>query len=87
MARAWLKLVLIKIGCIVTIFALQNSPLRLQEIIGRKTAGSRIPRYRYFGKRRTSTRQRERFSGWISVLQFAGRGRRDSWDCWGSSPH
>jgi len=25
----------------------------------------------------------ERFSGWISVLRFSGRGRRDSWDCWG----
>jgi len=25
----------------------------------------------------------ERFSDWISVLQSAGRGRRDSWDCWG----
>jgi hypothetical protein len=25
----------------------------------------------------------ERFSGWISVLRFADRGRRDSWDCWG----
>jgi hypothetical protein len=24
----------------------------------------------------------ERFSGWVSVLRFAGHGRRDSWDCW-----
>jgi hypothetical protein len=22
------------------------------------------------------------FPGWISVPQFAGRGCRDSWDCW-----
>jgi hypothetical protein len=48
-----------------------------RRIIATGTADRRIHRHRDFWKRLLVRVQRQRFSEWISVLQSAGRGRRE----------